>query len=115
MVSMSSRRSGSGIRRSSSSISVLLTSAIYPVGSFAQAAFSASANGCNPVGVGRDFSSSTQGGSCLATLGWMTQSLRDWHWLNHANPTTRRRQSAIGNRPVLRSSTAEGGQSAISP
>jgi hypothetical protein len=89
------------------------TNLIYSFELAAPAAFSASANGCNPVGVGRDFSSSTQGSSFLATLGWMTQSLRDWHWPNHANPTTRRRQSAIGNWPVLRSSTAEGGQPAI--
>jgi len=146
MVSTSSRRSASGIRRSSSRISVALMSTIYPVDFFVQAGFSQSritlhtprepstcthivngssrrghvriptgfrpiAKGCeeratlghrrtdiinrnavasvpvssisrdvcpNPVGVVENFIPPIQGGSCVATLGWMTQSLWDW-------------------------------------
>jgi hypothetical protein len=33
---------------------------------------------CNPVGVEADFRRSSQGSSCLATLGWTMQSLWDW-------------------------------------
>ena len=32
----------------------------------------------NPVGVETDWALPTQGSSCLATLGWMTQSRWDW-------------------------------------
>ena len=39
-------------------------------------------HGHNPVGVGEVCGRGTQGSSCLATLGWRTQSLWDWklHW-----------------------------------
>ena len=77
MVSTSSRRSASGIRRSSSRISVLLTGLICSFGLPAQERFSVRANRRNPVGVEADSSTFTQGSSCVATLGWMMQSLRD--------------------------------------
>jgi len=41
---------------------------------------------CNPVGVVCDLISFTQGSSCLATLGWGTQSL--WDWANHPSKST---------------------------
>ena len=72
MVSTSSRRSASGIWRSSSRISVLLMVEIYSFDLPAQAKCP------NPVGVGDIPLSSTQGSSYLATLGWMIQSLWDW-------------------------------------
>jgi hypothetical protein len=90
MALTSSRRSDSGIRRSSSRISALLMATIYSFDLSAQAAFSGRANCGNPVGVGMDFSSFPHGSSFLppslcygaasATplLGWTMQSLWDW-------------------------------------
>jgi hypothetical protein len=78
MASTSSRRSASGIRRSSSRISVPLMLGIYSMDLPAQAAVSAGAKCHNPVGVDPNHSSFTQGSSCVATLGWGAQSFWDW-------------------------------------
>ena len=39
----------------------------------------------NPVGLVENFVPSTQGSSCVATLGWRTQSLWDWPNCRHVN------------------------------
>jgi hypothetical protein len=49
----------------------------------------------NPVGVVVNFVPPTQGSSCVATLGWMTQSL--WDWLNAQTHLERRNQLVLSS------------------
>src|ERR1035441_3712819 len=53
--------------------------------------------GCNPVGVEDRFAGVTQGSSCLATLGWRIQSLRDWRG-EHAHSC--RRLGSLSSNPI---------------